>query len=443
MKKIGQQKLMFALLALLLVLAGCRGESSPTAPATPGPGTTTPGGGVTPPVGATVVLTVSNPTPLAASTSTITATVTVNGSPVVDGTAVEFATDFGSFSLSNPNLVSLIRTTIGGVASVTLTAPNPGTATITVVVNNVSKQTQVKFQAQPIQTPGMNTNPTITSITPTIGRPAGGEQISIIGTNFRTPLRVLFDFGGGVVKDALVVSVTPTQIIAITPPIDVGTGQQKQATITVIDEAGTPNEVKVSSAANVFTFQADVLTPSITTISPTSGPIDGGTRVTSFGDGFQAPVQVFFGAQDATVISITFKQIVVMSPTARDTAPSGSGVVTGPVDIKIININSNKTVTLTGAFRYTPKMQITSFAPTFGSAFGGTQVRIDGVGFTSPVTVDIAGVRAQAISVSGTQVVAQTTPLASPSTGSSGPIVVTNFDNADVAPSTRLSFPFV
>src|SRR5258708_39462855 len=147
MMRIRQRKLMFALLALLLVPAACKGES-PTAPnPTPGGGgTTPPGGGVTPPVGATIVLTVLNPTPLVASTSTITATVTVNGTPVVDGTAVEFATDFGSFSLSNPALVSLIKTTVNGVASVTLTAPSPGTATVTAVVNNVSKQTQIKFQ---------------------------------------------------------------------------------------------------------------------------------------------------------------------------------------------------------------------------------------------------------------------------------------------------------
>jgi hypothetical protein len=441
-------KLMLALLALLVVFAGCKGES-PTAPnPTPGGGgTTPPGGGVTPPVGATVVLTVSNPTPLAASTSTITATVTLNGNPVVDGTAVEFATDFGSFSLSNANLVSIIKTTINGVASVTLTAPSPGTATVTAVVNNVSKQTQIKFQSQPIQPPITNTNPTITSITPTIGRPAGGEQISIIGTNFRTPLRVLFDFGGGVVKDALVVSVTPTQILAITPPIDVGTGQQKQATITVIDEAGTPNEVKVSSAANAFTFQADVLIPSITTISPTSGPIDGGTRVTIFGDGFQAPVQVFFGSQDATVISVTFKQIIVMSPTARDTASNGSGTVTGPVDIKIININSNKTVTASNVFRYTPKMQITNIAPGQGSAFGGTSVRIDGVGFTDPVAVTFAGVPARTIQVAGTEILAITGPVANPCSPPSGATNVVNVDNGDAATGPTYSYlaevPFI
>jgi hypothetical protein len=434
MMKIRQRKLMFALLALLLVFAGCKGES-PTAPnPTPGGGgTTPPGGGVTPPVGATIVLTVVNPTPLVGSTATITATVTLNGNPVVDGTAVEFATDFGALSLTDPTVVSLIKTTVKGVASVTLTSASAGTANVTAVVNNVSKQTQIKFQTTPTIPTPVNTNPTITSITPTQGRPAGGELVSIVGTNFRAPVRVIFDFGGGVTKDAFVTSVAPTQIVVTTPPIDVGTGQQKQATITVIDEAGTANEVKVTSAANVFTFQADVLTPSITTISPTSGPIDGGTRVTIFGDGFQAPVQVFFGSQDAIVISVTFKQIIVMSPTARDTAPSGSGAVTGPVDIKIINIASNKSVTSASAFRYTPKMQITNISPGQGTAFGGTTVRIDGVGFTDPVSVVIATIPARTISVSGTEILAVTSPTPSPCAPPTGPVSAVNVDNGDGA----------
>jgi hypothetical protein len=403
MKKLRNQNLiLFALLVLLAAFAGCKGES-PTAPEPSGGGgtPTTPGGGTTPPVGASIVLTATNASPLAASTTTITATVTSNGQPVANGTAVEFATNFGSFSLSDPNLQSIIRTTTNGVATVTLTAPSPGPAVVTAVVNNVSARTTITFQAQQVPPVTPSTSPTITSISPAQGRPAGGEQFTINGTNFRSPARVIFDFGGGVTKDAFVVSVTPTQIVALTPPIDVTTAQQRQATITVIVDAGTTNEQKVTSAANAFTFQSEVLTPSVVTVSPSAGDVTGGTRVTIFGSGFQAPVQVQFSLpsagvwQDLQVISVNFNQIVALTPAGRDVSGSGNAPVTGPVDLRVVNVNSATNIVLPGAYRYTPGVQIT---------------------------------------VSGTQIVVIASP-ASP-TGCAditGNVVVTNVDNGDGA----------
>ncbi|MCU1350345.1 MAG: hypothetical protein JWO56_3375 [Acidobacteria bacterium] len=434
MKKLRNQKLiLFALLVLLAAFAGCKGES-PTAPnPTPGNPGGIPGGSVTPPTGASIVLTVTNASPLAASVTTITATVTQNGQPVPNGTAVEFSTSFGSFSLSDPNVVSIIRTTTSGVATITLTAPSPGPAVVTAVVNNVSARTTITFQAQQVPPIIPSTAPTITSVAPNLGRPAGGETITINGTNFRAPARVIFDFGSGVTKDAFVVSVTPTQIVALTPPIDVSTAQQRQATITVIVDAGSASEQKVTSAANAFTFQSEVLTPTIIAVSPASGPIDGGTRVTIFGDAFQAPVQVFFGSAEAQVVSIAYKQLVVMSPTARDTNPNASGPVTGPIEIRVVNINSNKTATLAAGFRYVAHVQITANGPGAGSAFGGTRVTIDGTGFNDPVTVVIGTVPALVISVNNSQIVAITSPVPTPCTPPSGPIVVTNVDNGDTS----------
>jgi hypothetical protein len=430
--------LLIALVALLaLTMIGCKSESSPTAP----PNTSTvPPGGVTPPSGATVTLTVSNANPLVSSQVTVTATVAQNGSAVPDGTAVQFTTTIGTFADTGTN--TTIRTTTGGVATATLTSSSAGTATITATVNNVSKTTSVTFTTVPTTTPPPNTAPTISSVcvitgttctTPATGIPAGGQQVVISGTNFRQPVRVLFDPGNGQpAKEAFVSSVTATQIIAVAPPFDITTGQTLPVTITVINEAGTVTEQKVS-AANAFTYQLAVLTPVIRALSPTSGPIDGGTRVSIFGDAFQAPVQVFFGAAEAQVIKVTFSEIDVMSPTARDTSSNGSGTVTGPVSVRVLNVGSGKDVTAAGAFRYVAKMQITSVNPTTGSAFGGTDITIDGVGFNDPLTVDIGGVRAQVIRVSGTEILARTGKLNSPCTSGGGPIIVTNVDNGDVA----------
>jgi hypothetical protein len=427
-----QRKLTFAFLALLLILAGCKAES-PTAPPPVGTGPTPGGGGVTPPTNAVIVLAVSNPNPVVNSTSVITATVTVDGQPVPNGTAVQFSTTLGTFT--DTGGTTTLKITTNGVATATVTSGTPGTATITATVNNVSRSTTVTFSAQPVgPPPPPSTTPTIASITPATGRPEGGEQITITGTNFREPVRVLFDPGSGQTpKEGFVASVTPTQIVVLSPRVDLGTGQTLPTDIIVIIEAGTPTEQRVVKAAG-FTFQAAVLTPVVRALQPTSGPISGGTRVTIIGDAFQTPVQVFFGAAEAQVISVNFNQIVVMSPRASDTSPDGSGVVTGPVDIKVVNVNSNTSVTFPGGFRYTPKMQITTAGPTEGPFTGGTRVTIDGIGFDDPLAVVTAGVAAQVIRVSGSQIIAITSAVQPTGCANvTGPIVVTNTENGDSA----------
>jgi hypothetical protein len=434
-----QRKYLFGIAALMLVFAGCKGES-PTAPSTSTtPPTTSTTGTTPPPSGASVAVTVSNASPLVNSTSVVTATVTENGQPVPNGTAVEFRTTLGAFTEGNAQ--SIIRTTTNGVATVTLTSATVGAATVTATVGSVAKSATVTFAAQQVVPPPPNTAPSISAINPPVGRPQGGEVLTISGANFTAPVRVLFDFGGGVTKEATIISVTPTQIQVLTPGVDLGAGQQLQATIILINAAGTSSEARVTSAANAFTFQSTVLTPKITTVSPASGPIDGGTRVVIFGSGFQSPVQVFFGSAEAQVINITFDQIVVVSPTARDTTPNAGTTLTGPVDIRIVNINSATTVTATGIFRYIPKMQITSAGPTEGLFTGGTRVTIDGTGFNDPVAVVIGGVAAQVIRVSGTQVIAVTSPLNVTSCGDKpGPITVTNVDNGDSAPGPTFTY---
>lgn len=431
---------------LVLAMAGCKSESSPTAP--PTTSTTPPSGGVTPPTGATIVLTVSNANPLVSSQVTITATVTENGNPVVDGTAVQFTTTSGTFADTGTN--TTIRTTTGGVATARLSSSTAGTATITATVNNVSKTTQVTFTTVPPTPTPPNTAPTISAVcvqtgstctAPATGIPAGGQQVIITGTNFRQPVRVLFDPGNGApAKEAFVSSVTSTQIIVVAPSFDITTGQTLPVNIILINEAGTTNEQKVT-AANAFTYQLAILTPVVRTLSPTSGPIDGGTRISILGDAFQAPVQVFFGAAEAQVLSVQFNKIDVMSPTARDTSSDGSGAVTGPVDIKVRNVGSGKEVTFPAGFRYIAKMQITAAGPTSGPTSGGTRVTIDGVGFNDPIAVVIGGVAAQPIKVSGTQIIAITSaPLLTGCSNVTGPITVTNVDNGDTASGPPFTF---
>ncbi|HXH90267.1 MAG TPA: IPT/TIG domain-containing protein, partial [Thermoanaerobaculia bacterium] len=336
---------------------------------------------------------------------------------------------------------TLIRTTTAGIAKATVTASSAGPVVVNATVNNVTKSITINFQDAVIPPNPTPTTPTISLVDPSFGLPTGNQTVTITGTNFRPPVRVLFDPGSGQApKEGFVTSVTPTTITVTTPAFDLGVSQQLIVAITVIVEAGSPTEQRVTKAA-AFTYTAPVLTPVFRALSPTSGSIDGGTRIVITGDAFEAPIQVFFGSAQAQVLSVTFHEIDVISPTARETNPNGSGTVTGPVDIRILNVNSGKSVSVPGAFRYINKMQITSSSPTFGSALGGTNIIIDGIGFTDGAVVDVGDVRASVIKVTGTEVTARTSPIAVPcaSTGALT-IKVTNIDNGDSATGGTFSY---
>lgn len=432
-------KTIAALFALVLVFAmgGCKSESSPTAPTSgtggTGSGGTSTTGGNNPPTNATVTLTVSSNNPLVNSSSVITATVTVGNSPAPDGTAVEFLTNFGKFvetSTADVDSKIAIRTTVGGKTTITLTAGEAGTAAVTATVNNVTKATVITFREEPIITPPASTAPAISSVSPTLISPAGGQLLTINGVNFREPITVFLDPGTGASPIQLQkVSSTDTTITVVTPKINLTAGQQQKFGIIVITSQGSASEAR-ATLANAVTYQLDVLTPTIYSMSPASGPIDGGTRTTIFGTGFQEPMQVFFGTSEVKTVNVTFDEIIVISPPARD-----AGVTTGAVDVRIINPKTGKSTSLAGAFTYRQKMQITAISPTVGSALGGTRVRIDGIGFNDPLTVSIGGIAAQVVTVLGSQIIAITSPTATPCGSAGGAVVVTNIDNGDFATS--------
>src|SRR5258706_10714492 len=439
MKQTTQRFIFLTLTAFLVLFAVCKGES-PTAPP---PVTGTSGGtgsgsgsGTPPPVGASITLTASNTTPFTSSTSTITATVTQNNAPVPNGTAVEFVTTSANanFTDTADNPTTIIRTTTGGIAKATVTSSVAGPVVVTATVNNVTKSITLTFQDPVVLPVPPSTAPTISTVTPATGLPTGNQSVVITGTNFRAPVRVLFDPGSGLAaKEAFATNVTATSITVITPAFDLGVSQQLVVSITVIVDAGAATEQRVTKAA-AFTYTAPALTPGFRALSPTSGPIDGGTRVTITGDAFEAPVQVFFGSAQAQVLSVTFHSIDVMSPTARDTNPNGSGVVTGPVDVKIVDVNSGKSVVAPSAFRYVNKMQITAITPDQGPFTGGTRFTIDGSGFVAPVTVYLEGIAASVIKVTATQITGISVGIAlSSCADSTGPVVVTNVDNGDSA----------
>ncbi|MHB0969275.1 MAG: IPT/TIG domain-containing protein [Thermoanaerobaculia bacterium] len=374
--------------------------------------------------GITVQLSNSSP---AAGESTII-TVQVADAALQNGAPVEFRTNLGKFTESNS--ATYVVTTSQGVARATLTSDTAGTAKVQITVGSISGTVDVVFSGAG--------SLAITSITPATGAPEGGEEIVIAGRGFRTPVRVLFGSVEGVI-----ISATSTEIRVRTPRIDLGGAQARDVNVTVISGSGTTQEQQVSKA-NGFRFVLTILTPKVYDVSPSSGPNEGNTRITIMGEGFQSPARVFFGTGggpgpladqiELDVQHVSFNQIIAMTPPA---VGLGSELRDQQVTMRVLNVASNTAVAVPAAFRYGPSMKIISIGPNQGPYYGGTKVTIYGYGFDDPVAVSLAGIAAQPIRVSGTEIIVNSggVDLAGCS-DISGDVVVTNVEDGGSAELT-------
>jgi hypothetical protein len=129
--------------------------------------------------------------------------------------------------------------------------------------------------------------------------------------------------------------------------------------------------------------------PTISGISPNSGPKAGGTAVTITGSGFTSATSVAFGtgpALDVTVVSDT--EITAVTPSA---AP-------GVHNVYVTTPNGTNVSTATDHFSYLgPGVSLVS--PNVGPRSGGTAVTIDGTDFTGAIKVMFGGVAATDFSV--------------------------------------------
>jgi hypothetical protein len=120
--------------------------------------------------------------------------------------------------------------------------------------------------------------------------------------------------------------------------------------------------------------------PSVDEISPSSGPMQGGTEVTVSGDNFTPDTTVAFGdsaATSATYVSATEIQAV---------APEVS--VAGPVDVNVTTDGVTSRATATDSFTFDgsgPAPSILSFSPS--SAPVGNAVTITGANFSGATQV--------------------------------------------------------
>ena len=198
---------------------------------------------------------------------------------------------------------------------------------------------------------------TVTGVSPTAGSAAGGNTVTITGSDFIGALEV--DFGSTPATAFTVDS--DTSITATAPP---GTGT---VDITVTGLLGTSS----TGTADEYTYGP----PTITTLLPTAGSTGGGTTVTITGTGFTTDSAVDFGG--TTINSPTF----ISSTELQVTSPSGTA---GSAQITV----SNPDGASSGANFVYGTPTVTSVSPTAGATGGGNTVTVNGTGFTSDSTVN-------------------------------------------------------
>jgi IPT/TIG domain len=144
--------------------------------------------------------------------------------------------------------------------------------------------------------------PSISMVTPRAGLPSGGAAITIDGTLLNgAGLTVLF--GSKPAASVMVVNADELRVVA---PAGTGT-----VTLHVSDAFGPA----FGHASITFTYEHK---PTITKLSPTSGAVKGGTKVTVTGTNLGAVSEVLFGSVPATsVTSTNGSHLVVVSPPGK------------------------------------------------------------------------------------------------------------------------------
>ena len=120
--------------------------------------------------------------------------------------------------------------------------------------------------------------------------------------------------------------------------------------------------------------------PTITAISPSSGPASGGAGVMITGTNLTGATAVDFGANGATNVT------VVDSSHITATSPPGSGTV----DVTVITPGGTSTTSAADQYTYIAAPTVTSVNPPAGPTAGGTTVTITGTNLTGATAVDFA-----------------------------------------------------
>ena len=252
--------------------------------------------------------------------------------------------------------------------------------------------------------------PSVSGISPNSGPVSGGTPVTITGTNFVAGATVTF----GTAAATNVVVVNGTTITATTPA-----GSAGAVTVAVANTGG-----QSGGLANAFAY---IAAPTVSSVSPTTGLVAGGTAVTITGTNFAVGATVAFGTAAATNV------VVVNSTTMTATTPVGNaGAVTITVTV------NGQSGSLAGGYTYVVQPTVSSVSPNNGPVAGGTAVTITGTNFAAGATVTFGSAAATNVVVVNSTTITATTPA-----GSAGAVTVTVTSSSGQSGSLANGFTYM
>jgi hypothetical protein len=297
-------------------------------------------------------------------------TVTITGTNLLRASAVKFGAASATF-------------TIVSATQINATAPAQSAGTVDITVTTPGGTTATGAGDMYTYTSG----PSVAAVSPSSGPTAGGTSVTITGANLDNPTAVKFGS-----NSATIGSHTATQIVATSPA-----GLPGTVDVTVTTAGGT----SATSAADEFTYAAP---PTVTGVSPTSGPTLGGTVVTITGTNLANPSVVKFGGANAAVVT------PISATKLTAVAPTGSA---GPQDVTVTTPGGTSATSSADQFTFVPPPTVTGVSPSSGPAAGGTSVTITGTDLTGATAVQFGATPATSFSVDSSAQVTATTPAGS------------------------------
>ena len=322
---------------------------------------------------------------------------------------------------------------VGGTpAGTTITVTTPAFPELT-GLPATPVQIDVVLPGQTLSSPACFTftteaQPVVSAILPSSGSKVGGTRVTITGSGFSAPVQVFF---GGTLE-AQVVSVSPTEIIVITPPANgEGPAQTFPENVDVVVKEVNCSGATCTSAPVTFTYTVGL---SIFGFTPDHG--DSSTVVTITGQGFVAPLIVTFGGIQGTVVSVTGTQVLATPPPG---CPSSGG------QISVTLLSTGESATSSGSFTVGVPTITSGPSPGSGPGGHGTLVTVTGTNLfrtgTNPTSSVSPAATGGTVQVNGgSEVNGQQTLTLTITPDSCSNVSFTLINTATGCPTSALSF---
>jgi hypothetical protein len=230
---------------------------------------------------------------------------------------------------------------------------DPGTCTGTTSPCEVTMSEAVELEAEFALKP-----PSVTGLNPTEGPTAGGNTVTIEGTDLEGASEV--KFGTAVVDDEDFLADSNTEIEVEAPSHIAGVVDVRVVTAGG-ESANTP--------ADDYTY---VEAPAVSAINPSEGATAGGNAVTITGTDLIDIAEVKFGAAAAPLSTL-----VELSPTEIEIDAPGHSA--GTFDVIVSTVGGSSADTSAVDYTYVAPPAVTGLSPAKGPIAGGNEVEITGL----------------------------------------------------------------